>query len=433
MLTYVIVLVIGLAGGAACVFVLIGHRERSVRELQQRAETIARQNEQTRNELAAQQKQLASMRSRADLEHRTRLEEFKSKEERLHREIAAFNAKVVTYTDLQNENATLKQDLRNLDIGFRKLELDRDVQRKRQHELDERGKELAERYLKDNVRWINSLLGSNNYAICKQRLLDVIARCREIGFDVPDSEEQALLADLQAGFEKAVRLALEREEQARIKARLREEQRLEREIARELQQAETAKQAIEDALAEALKHAQDLHSAEIESLRSRLAEAEARSARAVAMAELTKAGNVYVISNVGSFGESVYKIGMTRRLEPMDRVRELGDASVPFPFDVHMMISCEDAPKLENALHRELHTYRVNHMNPRKEFFRIDIETIRKLVEKYHGTVEYVADAEALEYRQSLNMSEEDQEFIEHVYESMPDEHEDLEIDSAIE
>jgi hypothetical protein len=142
---------------------------------------------------------------------------------------------------------------------------------------------------------------------------------------------------------------------------------------------------------------------------------------------------VYVISNVGSFGESVYKIGMTRRLEPMDRVRELGDASVPFPFDVHMMISCEDAPKLENALHRELHTYRVNHMNPRKEFFRIDIETIRKLVEKYHGTVEYVADAEALEYRQSLNMSEEDQEFIEHVYESMPDEHEDLEIDSAIE
>ena len=79
---------------------------------------------------------------------------------------------------------------------------------------------------------------------------------------------------------------------------------------------------------------------------------------------------MYVLSNIGSFGEGVYKIGMTRRLEPQDRVRELGDASVPFPFDVHMMISCDDAPSLENALHRESHKQRVNKVNFRKEFFR---------------------------------------------------------------
>lgn len=97
----------------------------------------------------------------------------------------------------------------------------------------------------------------------------------------------------------------------------------------------------------------------------------------------------------------LFKVGMTRRLEPMDRVKELGDASVPFSFDVHAMISSDDAPALESALHRELDQCRVNTVNLRKEFFRTDIDTIVGAVKKNHGTVEYVADAEALEYFQS--------------------------------
>src|SRR4029078_6604091 len=117
-----------------------------------------------------------------------------------------------------------------------------------------------------------------------------------------------------------------------------------------------------------------------------------------------------------SFGDGVYKIGMTRRLEPLDRVRELGDASVPFPFDVHMMISCQNAPTLENALHKALSKQQVNKTNPRKEFFRSDIETIVKLVKEHHGEVEYTADAEALQYRQSLSMSDDDAEFVEQVF-----------------
>ena len=90
----------------------------------------------------------------------------------------------------------------------------------------------------------------------------------------------------------------------------------------------------------------------------KLAEAQASSERAKSMAQLTKAGHVYILSNIGSFGEGIFKVGMTRRLEPQDRVKELGDASVPFPFDVHAMISCENAPGLENALHKELARYR---------------------------------------------------------------------------
>jgi len=157
-----------------------------------------------------------------------------------------------------------------------------------------------------------------------------------------------------------------------------------------------------------------------------LAEAESKE-RAISQAQLTKAGFVYVISNIGSFSEGVFKIGMTRRLEPLDRVRELGDASVPFPFDVHMMISCQNAPALEIALHRVLVRQQVNRTNPRKEFFRTDIATIVKIVKENHGEVEYVADAEALQYRQSEAMSDEDAEFIEHVFEAIDDDGEEVE------
>lgn len=119
-----------------------------------------------------------------------------------------------------------------------------------------------------------------------------------------------------------------------------------------------------------------------------------------------KQGHVYIISNIGSFGENVFKIGMTRRLEPMDRVKELSGASVPFDFDVHAMISCDDAPALEKTLHDSLEKYRINRINLRKEFFRVKLEKIINEVERHHGQVEYVADPAALQYLQSLECAE---------------------------
>jgi hypothetical protein len=99
---------------------------------------------------------------------------------------------------------------------------------------------------------------------------------------------------------------------------------------------------------------------------------------------------------------------MTRRLDPLDRVRELGDASVPFPFDVHMMISSENAPGLENSLHRAFNSRRLNKVNFRKEFFRVSIDEIREVVEQSQGSVEYVATPEALQYRESIAMDDEE-------------------------
>lgn len=116
-----------------------------------------------------------------------------------------------------------------------------------------------------------------------------------------------------------------------------------------------------------------------------------------------RAGYVYIISNIGSFGENIFKIGMTRRLDPLDRVRELGDASVPFQFDIHALIFSEDAPSLENAIHKSLEDKKVNMKNSRKEFFNVTIEEIEKIVkENFSKTVEFVYKPEAEQYNQSL-------------------------------
>ena len=143
-----------------------------------------------------------------------------------------------------------------------------------------------------------------------------------------------------------------------------------------------------------------------------LQEANDNKERAISRAQLTRSGHVYIISNIGSFGENVYKVGMTRRLEPMDRVRELGDASVPFPFDVHAMIFTEDAPGLENAIHKQIEEHRLNRINLRREFFTISIDDLKKAVDKASKTakprysIHWTKFAEAEQYRQSLKERE---------------------------
>lgn len=115
-----------------------------------------------------------------------------------------------------------------------------------------------------------------------------------------------------------------------------------------------------------------------------------------------RAGYVYVISNIGAFGENVYKIGMTRRLNPQDRVDELGDASVPFRFDVHAMIFSDDAPALEAALHKAFEDKKVNMVNQRREFFKVTLDEIKDVVRKnFDKTVEFIEYPDAEQYRES--------------------------------
>ncbi|WP_195377993.1 GIY-YIG nuclease family protein [Klebsiella michiganensis] len=208
----------------------------------------------------------------------------------------------------------------------------------------------------------------------------------------------------------------ERDAQNEIKRQMREERQRAEELERQQQEAEAKEQELEarrKAVEEALLAADEEHRQELEETRRQLEQeiedVHKRYERAKSMAQMTKQGHVYVISNIGSFGENVFKIGMTRRLEPFDRVSELSGASVPFEFDVHAMISCDDAPALEYALHNKLSSERMNKVNLRKEFFKTDLNKIIQCVEEHHGKVEYVADPAALQYYRSLEIAEEAQ------------------------
>lgn len=184
----------------------------------------------------------------------------------------------------------------------------------------------------------------------------------------------------------------EQAEQKLIREQMQEEQKAIKEYERAVAEAEKEERMYRDMLgkarAELLKVSEEdriIAEQKIADLEAKLEEAEAKEQRAKSMAEQTRKGHVYVISNVGSFGHDIYKIGLTRRLEPMDRVKELGDASVPFTFDVHAMIYVEDAPSLERALHKEFSQSRVNAVNHRKEFFRTDLDSIKDAVERVAG------------------------------------------------
>ena len=111
---------------------------------------------------------------------------------------------------------------------------------------------------------------------------------------------------------------------------------------------------------------------------------------------------IYIISNIGSFGKNVYKIGMTRRLDPMDRVKELGDASVPFVFDVHAILYSKNAPALEKAIHKAFKSRRINLVNNRKEFFRISLADIKTVVKKVSPNIELIETPEARQYKETI-------------------------------
>ncbi|MEZ9740005.1 DUF4041 domain-containing protein [Vibrio splendidus] len=161
-------------------------------------------------------------------------------------------------------------------------------------------------------------------------------------------------------------------------------------------------------LVKAQKLAKELHGTsavgmeeKVAKMRKEIEKLESKFERATSQAQITKAGYIYVISNMGSFGEGVLKIGMTRRLEPMDRVNELGDASVPFKFDVHALTFVDNAPKIEKELHRKFNKARVNIENHRKEFFRVTPQEVATAMEELGVKCDWYFDVEAKEYRES--------------------------------
>ncbi len=255
-----------------------------------------------------------------------------------------------------------------------------------------------------NVRW-------NNVDRMVQRLekaFDAINKMNQSNaIIISNGYFNLKLKELRLAYEYADKKQQEKEEQQDIKRQMREEAKLQQELDKAQKDEEKFKKLLEKVQREAEKSAGsqlDELNKKIASLSQELQDAHEKSERAKSMAQQTKIGHVYVISNIGSFGENVYKIGMTRRLEPLDRVKELGDASVPFIFDVHAMIHSDDAPALESALHKKFDLKRLNLVNSRKEFFRVNLTEIEKEALNISPDAEFIETAEARDYRESQSI-----------------------------
>lgn len=226
-----------------------------------------------------------------------------------------------------------------------------------------------------------------------------------------DTYLKLCLAELRLTHEHEMKKQEEKEKAREDRERMREEERAQKDFERAQREAAIEKAKTEKAIAaahDALQRATGEHleaiQIEIQVLEKRMADAQSKQDRAVSMAQLTKMGHVYVISNVGSFGENVFKVGMTRRLEPDDRIQELSGAAVPFGFDIHAMIFSDDAPGLETALHTKFADRRLNLVNPRKEYFRVTLDEISQFARSQGLDVEFVDTPEAKQYRESEAM-----------------------------
>ena len=279
--------------------------------------------------------------------------------------------------------------------------------------------DMAGALLLTTVEMLCSKANANNGHQALEKLAESIIatealiKCFDSRASINEEFKQLLIKRLQIEihFKKAKQLA--KEEQREIREQEREENKARQEAEKMQKEAEKEELIKSAAIADLEKKMSEKSDAEratfqdqLDRLKAELEEAQQKFERAKSRAQETKQGHVYVISNIGSFGEGVLKIGMTRRMEPMDRVKELGDASVPFTFDVHALIESDDAPNLESTLHKVFDNRRVNRVNRRKEYFNVNLDDIEKELLKLdiNALINKVASAD--EFYQSIKFEE---------------------------
>ena len=246
-----------------------------------------------------------------------------------------------------------------------------------------------------------------------QKAYDTINKVFEInGIQLTNNLLDLKLQELTLVYAYLVKKEEEKEEQKAIREQMLEEEKVRREIEREKAKLEKEENQFKNEITKLMGYLQkasdvekQLYVDKIKELEDRLKQVEKDKENVLQREQNTRAGYVYVISNIGSFGDNVYKIGMTRRLEPMDRVKELSDASVPFEFDVHAMIFSDDAPGLETILHNTFRGKEVNKVNLKKEFYKVSLDDVERVVkENYNATVTFTKIAEAAQYRETLKI-----------------------------
>lgn len=258
----------------------------------------------------------------------------------------------------------------------------------------------------------------NNIEACSKKInasADAISKLGSImGIYITNTYVYMKIQELRLMHEYQVKKQDEKEAAREARQRQREEAKAQKELEEARKKLEKEQNHYQNALSKlnaqlqnaSIEERRDLEAKRRE-LADKLLEIETDIKDVDYRAANQRAGYVYIISNIGAFGEGVYKIGMTRRLDPMERVYELGDASVPFNFDVHAMIFTEDAPGLEAALHNAFADRKLNFINQRREFFRVSLDEIKAVVKQnYDKTVEFVDIPPAEQYRESIKLKE---------------------------
>jgi hypothetical protein len=356
------------------------------------------------------------------------------------------------YTQLKNETAILESKLEYVDFGiyeplyaFEKSDEYREEQKRiiqKQKELISadaaaichtrwtvegsiaKGRIMTNKNKKLLLRAFNgecdaqiSKVKWNNYAVISERIDKTYERLNKLSESdhIYISKEYFKLKkeELQLEYEYQQKKYQEKEEARIINEERREEEKALRDYEKARRDAERDELYYSKALKKVQQEIENATGAKYESLLEKISylEVELKEAienkeRAISMAQQTRRGYVYVISNIGSFGENIYKIGMTRRLDPVDRIRELSNASVPFKYDIHAMILSEDAPSLEYKLHAAFDKNKVNLINGRKEFFNVTLNEIEQKVKEEGVEIEFTFIPEARDYRESISIKE---------------------------
>lgn len=282
-----------------------------------------------------------------------------------------------------------------------------------------KGKASTTRFIKLILRAFNgeadSLIAKvkwNNVNQIKERLNKSFITLNKLGesqtVEITQYYFELKMKELILEYEYQTKKQQEKEELRALQEELREEEKAKREYEKAQKEAEKEEayylkilEKVKKDFEEKNGNPEELQN-KISELERELEDARLKKERALSMAQQTKRGHVYIISNIGSFGENVFKIGMTRRLEPMDRIRELGDASVPFKFDVHALIYSDEARTLEYELHKAFAEKALNLFNFRKEFFNVTLEEIENKIKELGFSAEFTSEPEAMEYKETI-------------------------------
>jgi hypothetical protein len=277
------------------------------------------------------------------------------------------------------------------------------------------GRKMVRDYSKLMLRAYNAEADNLVRGLKPYKLDSAIERLRKVaetirrlgatmGIRISDEYQALRVHELEVTADFVAKLAEEKDREREERERLREERKAQQEIERERARLEKERQHYLNALQALQSNGDQVAS---ENLEAELAEIERAIEHVDYRAANIRAGYVYVISNIGSFGERLVKIGLTRRLEPSDRIRELGDASVPFRYDTHALFFSDDAVGIEAALHQRLAERRVNRVNRRREFFYATPSEVKEhLLELAGALLSYEEIPEALEFRQSQNIAD---------------------------